>query len=72
MKAIGKTVMEILSNVPPERVEPFNKLHETIVKNLPQDLNLPSVMVDWVMLSPIHFIQTDTIASQVNLFRLQE
>jgi hypothetical protein len=27
--------MEILSNVPPERVEPFNKLHETIVKNLP-------------------------------------
>lgn len=35
MNAIGKTVMEILSNVPPERVEPFNKLHETIVKNLP-------------------------------------
>ncbi|MDA9169324.1 DUF1801 domain-containing protein [Crocinitomicaceae bacterium] len=35
MKAIGKTVMEILSNVPHERVEPFNKLHETIVKNLP-------------------------------------
>ena len=42
MKAIGKTVMEILSNVPPERIEPFNKLHETIVKNLPSGFE-PSI-----------------------------
>ena len=42
MKGIGKTVMEILSNVPPERLEPFNKLHETIVKNLPSGFE-PSI-----------------------------
>lgn len=36
MKANGKTVLEILMNVPQERVEPFNKLHEVIVKNLPK------------------------------------
>lgn len=35
MKADGNTVDEILSNLPTERVEPFKKLHETIVKNLP-------------------------------------
>lgn len=36
MKADGNTVDEILSNLPTERVEPFKKLHETIVKNLPE------------------------------------
>lgn len=36
MKANGKTVNEILSNVPPDRAESFNKLHEVIVKNLPK------------------------------------
>ena len=36
MKAPGKTVKEILANVPEERREPFNKLHNTIVKNLPK------------------------------------
>jgi len=36
MKAQGKTVMEILTNLPEDRVEPFNKLHEVIVKNLPK------------------------------------
>ena len=36
MKAIGKTVMEILTSLPSDRVEPFNKLHDIIVKNLPK------------------------------------
>jgi hypothetical protein len=36
MKAIGKTVNEILDNLPKERAEPFNKLHDVIVKNLPK------------------------------------
>lgn len=36
MKANGKTVNEILANVPTDRIEPFNKLHEVIVKNLPK------------------------------------
>lgn len=36
MKANGKTVKEILTNVPPDRAEAFNKLHEVIVKNLPK------------------------------------
>lgn len=35
MKAPGNTVSEILENVPAERKEAFNKLHEVIVKNLP-------------------------------------
>lgn len=36
MKANGKTVKEILSNLPADRAEPFNKLHDVIVKNLPK------------------------------------
>lgn len=36
MKAIGKTVEDILINLPEERLEPFNKLHEVILKNLPK------------------------------------
>ena len=36
MKANGKTVHEILINLPEDRVEPFNKLHEVIIKNLPK------------------------------------
>ena len=36
MKAQGKTVNEILVNLPQDRVEPFNKLHEVILKNLPK------------------------------------
>ena len=36
MKTEGNTVEEILSNVPPERAETFRKLHETILKNLPE------------------------------------
>ena len=36
MKAIGKTVKEILSNIPEDRAESFNHLHEVIVKNLPK------------------------------------
>lgn len=36
MKANGKTVKEILTNLPIDRSEPFNKLHEVIVKNLPK------------------------------------
>jgi hypothetical protein len=36
MKAAGKTVMEILTTLPADRAEPFNKLHDVIVKNLPK------------------------------------
>ncbi len=36
MKTEGKTVQDILMNVPSDRVEAFNKLHEVIVKNLPK------------------------------------
>lgn len=36
MKASGNTVKEILNNVPPDRLVAFNKLHKTIVKNLPK------------------------------------
>lgn len=36
MKANGTTVNDILVNLPGDRVEPFNKLHEVIVKNLPK------------------------------------
>ncbi len=36
MKANGKTVNEILKNVPKDREEAFNKLHDIIVKNLPK------------------------------------
>lgn len=36
MKASGNTINEILSNVPADRIKPFNKLHEVIVKNLPE------------------------------------
>jgi len=36
MKAQGKTVNEILLNLPADRVGPFNQLHEVIVKNLPK------------------------------------
>jgi hypothetical protein len=35
MKANGNNVEEILSNVPADRLEPFKKLHEVIVDNLP-------------------------------------
>jgi len=36
MKATGTTIEEILSNVPTERAKAFNKLHKTIMKNLPK------------------------------------
>ena len=36
MKAEGKLVAEILANVPAERAASFHKLHDTIVKNLPE------------------------------------
>jgi hypothetical protein len=36
MKANGKTVKEILINVPEDRAEAFNKLHDVIVRNLPK------------------------------------
>lgn len=36
MKANGKTVKEILINVPADRAEAFNKLHDVIVRNLPK------------------------------------
>lgn len=36
MKADGKTVEEILVNLPEDRIEPFNKLHNIIMENLPK------------------------------------
>jgi hypothetical protein len=36
MKANGTTVDEILNNLPDDRIEHFNKLHEIISKNLPK------------------------------------
>ena len=36
MKANGKTVLEILTNLPEGRKEPFNKLHNVILENLPE------------------------------------
>lgn len=36
MKANGKTVEEILANIPEDRKEAFNKLHQVILKNLPK------------------------------------
>ncbi|MBK6362689.1 MAG: DUF1801 domain-containing protein [Saprospiraceae bacterium] len=36
MKAEGTTVNEILTNLPEDRIEPFNKLHDVIVQNLPK------------------------------------
>lgn len=35
MQAQGQTVEEILNNLPEDRIEPFNRLHSTIVQNLP-------------------------------------
>lgn len=36
MQAIGTTVQEILNNIPDDRKEVFNKLHQKIVNNLPK------------------------------------
>lgn len=36
MKAIGNTIEGILSNVPQDRRDTFNKLHATILSNLPE------------------------------------
>lgn len=36
MKASGKTVPEILANLPEDRAEPFTRLHKTIMENLPE------------------------------------
>jgi hypothetical protein len=36
MKSNGKTVEEILTNLPIDRAEPFNRLHNIIVENLPK------------------------------------
>ncbi|KXK44477.1 MAG: hypothetical protein UZ11_BCD004000018 [Bacteroidetes bacterium OLB11] len=36
MKANGNTVDEILTNIPFDRIVPFNKLHQVILKNLPK------------------------------------
>ncbi len=36
MKAPGNTVNEILISLPEDRAEPFNKLHDTIIKNQPK------------------------------------
>ncbi len=51
MKANGKTVNEILINLPEDRVKPFNKLHDVIVEKPARRFRTGTlVMVDWVML----------------------
>jgi len=42
MNAPAKTVKDILLNLPEDRLEPFNKLHDVIVKNLPKGFE-PSI-----------------------------
>ena len=37
MKVTKKTVKDVLSSLPADRAEPFNKLHNVIIKNLPKD-----------------------------------
>jgi hypothetical protein len=36
MKANGNSVLDILINLPEDRIEPFNKLHDVIIENLPK------------------------------------
>lgn len=36
MKATGTSIIEILNNVPEDRADAFNKLHEVIINNLPE------------------------------------
>ena len=36
MKPNFKTVKDLITNLPEDRIEPFNKLHEVILKNLPK------------------------------------
>ena len=36
MKPAGNTVEALLTNLPEDRIEPFNTLHETIVRHLPK------------------------------------
>ena len=36
MKQPGSTVEEILANIPADRLEAFNQLHQTILRNLPE------------------------------------
>ncbi|GAB4191308.1 MAG: hypothetical protein Kow00108_26460 [Calditrichia bacterium] len=46
MKANGNTVEEILNNLPEDRKEPFNRLHQVIMNIYRKDLNLQSVTAD--------------------------
>jgi len=36
MKTSGNTVIEILTSLPEDRAEPFNRLHDVIMANLPE------------------------------------
>lgn len=36
MKVTEKTVKDVLSSLPADRAEPFNKVHNVIIKNLPK------------------------------------
>ena len=36
MKANGNTIAEILTSLPEDRAEPFNRLHDVIMANLPE------------------------------------
>ena len=51
MKAQGKTVHEILISLPEDRAEPFNKLHDVIVKIFPKVFEPAINMEDWDTLS---------------------
>lgn len=72
MKATGKTVNDILINLPEERAEPFNKLHDVIVKICLKVLKRPLVMADWVMLFRIHFILMVIIVSLASPYLSRE
>jgi len=48
MQTSGETVEEILDNIPEDRSESFDKLHQIIVKNLPKGFEPGIVMVVWV------------------------
>lgn len=72
MQANGKTVKEILTNLPADRAEPFKTLHDVIVKNLPKGFEAAISMVDWDMLFPIQFILQVIIANQASHYHLRD
>lgn len=85
MKATGNTVEEILTSLPKDRVEPFNKLHDVIVNNLPEGFE-PSIsygMLGYVVphslypdgyhckpSEPLPFVSLASQKNSINLYHL--